>query len=69
LADAAGELKLLKSMTITGPSASLLKIDAGNGTDNLFNTGDGFRIFNVDDSAAGTDSPVTLLGLTLTGAT
>ena len=32
-------------VTITGPGQSLLKIDAGNGTDNTFATGDGFRMF------------------------
>ncbi|MEX0643070.1 MAG: Ig-like domain-containing protein, partial [Pirellulales bacterium] len=67
LADTPGELKLLKSMTITGPGASLLTIDAGDGADNTFNTGDGFRIFNVDDGNGVTTISATLTGLKLTG--
>ena len=34
-------------VTITGPGADQLTIDAGDGTDNTFGTGDGFRIFNI----------------------
>ncbi len=41
-------------------------IDAGDGTDNTFNTGDGFRVFNIDDGTA-TQIAVDLVGLTLTG--
>ncbi len=64
---AAGELSLLKAIKITGPGASLLTIDAGNGTDTEFNTGDGFRIFNIDDYDYNTNFLVTLTDLTLTG--
>jgi hypothetical protein len=67
LADAAGEFALMKSMTITGPGARLLTFDAGDGPDNNFNTGDGFRIFNISDGNAGSVSLVTIVGLTLTG--
>ncbi len=45
---------------------NVLTIDAGNGTDNTFNTGGGFRIFNIDDGTT-TEIAVTLRGLTHTG--
>ena len=55
-------------LTIDGDGEII--IDAGNGADDVFGTGDGFRIFNVDDnrgdSVDAIDS-VTLIGLTLTG--
>jgi hypothetical protein len=62
----AQQLNLLRSVTITGPGAGLVTIDGGDGADGIFNTGDGFRIFNIDDGA-GSDSPVTITGLRLTG--
>ena len=55
------------SLTITGAGANLLTIDAGNGTDDEFDTGDGFRIFNINDGDNGNQIDVTLSGLTLTG--
>ena len=61
-----GELEITEALTINGPGQELLTLDAGDGTDNTFNTGDGFRIFNIDDGAA-TEIAVTLRGLTLTG--
>ncbi|MCA9232087.1 MAG: hypothetical protein KDA57_15670 [Planctomycetales bacterium] len=54
------------AVTITGPGAALLTIDAGDGTDNTFNTGDGYRIFNIDDGT-GALIDVEISGLTLTG--
>jgi CSLREA domain-containing protein len=54
------------AVTITGPGANLLTINAGNGTDSTFNTGDGYRIFNLDDGTA-TQIAVQISGLTLTG--
>ena len=53
-------------LTITGPGQTLLTLDAGNGTDNLPGTGDGFRIFNINDGT-GDLIDVTLTGLTLSG--
>ncbi|TWU51875.1 choice-of-anchor Q domain-containing protein [Rubripirellula reticaptiva] len=55
------------ALTISGPGANLLTIDAGDGTDNTFDTGDGFRIFNIDDSNNGSHINVAVSGLTLTG--
>ncbi|WP_148073081.1 choice-of-anchor Q domain-containing protein [Bythopirellula goksoeyrii] len=59
------EMRITDSLTITGPGQDLLTLDAGDGIDNIFNTGDGFRIFNID--ASGSQIDVTLSGLTLTG--
>ncbi len=65
--DIASQLPTItESVTITGPRANLLSIDAGNGTDNVFNTGDGYRIFNIDGGTA-TEIDVELRGLTLSG--
>lgn len=50
------------ALTITGPGASLLTIDAGDGADNTFATGDGYRIFDINSNI-----DVTLSGITLTG--
>ena len=55
------------AVTITGPGADLLTIDAGNGTDGQFNTNDGFRIFNINDGDDNNEIDVELSGLTLTG--
>ena len=52
-------------LTITGPGADLLTLDAGDGTDNLPATGDGYGIFLVANSTAIID--VAISGLTLTG--
>lgn len=49
------ELAITKPLTITGPGAALLKIDANNAS----------RIFNVDDGG-GTSIDVAISGLTLT---
>jgi hypothetical protein len=60
-----GELSISQSVTI---DASMLQdgitIDAGNGADSMFGTGDGTRIFNI---TGGSSTLVTLNGLTLTG--
>jgi CSLREA domain-containing protein len=55
------------ALTINGPGADLLTINAGNGADNTFGTGDGFRIFNIEDGDDLTQIDVTISGLTLTG--
>ena len=54
-------------LTITGPGQDLLTLDAGRGTDNLLGTGDGFRIFNLDDGDSGNNINVSLSGMALTG--
>ena len=53
-------------VNITGPGAAFLTLDAGDGTDNTFGTGDGYRIFNIDDGNI-PQIDVTISGLTLTG--
>jgi hypothetical protein len=62
-----GELVVNKDLTISGPGADLLTIDAGDGTDGIFDTYDGVRIFNVDDGNSDNFIDVELTGLTLTG--
>jgi hypothetical protein len=62
-----GQLAITDSLTIDGYGADLLTIDAGHGADGEFATGDGFRIFNVDDGKFNTTSQVEINGLTLTG--
>ena len=67
LLQALGELTITDEVTIDASSlAAGLTIDAGDGTDGVFNTKDGFRIFNINDGM-GADIPVQLVNLTLTG--
>jgi len=54
-------------ISILGPGAELLTIDAGGGTDGEIGNGDGFRIFNIDDDNDGSNIDVSISGLTLTG--
>jgi hypothetical protein len=54
------------ALTITGPGANLLTINAGNGTDDLPGTTDGYRVFNIDNGSASLIN-VAISGLTLTG--
>ena len=62
-----GELGIADALTIDATSlASGLTIDAGDGTDNVFGTGDGYRIFNIDDGS-GNLIDVQISGLMLTG--
>ena len=68
LDDLLGEMSITNEVIIDATAlAGGFTIDAGNGTDNTFSTGDGYRIFNVDDGAAGTVLDVELRGLTLSG--
>ena len=57
---------ITSNISIEGPGANLLTLNAGNGSDNTFATGDGYRIFNIDDSTADLIE-VSLSGLTITG--
>ncbi|MCI0492873.1 MAG: hypothetical protein L0Z07_08045, partial [Planctomycetes bacterium] len=62
-----GELAITEALTITGPGAAMLTVDAsGNDPTPLVDDGLGSRIFNINDGVAG-DSPVTISGLTITG--
>ena len=54
------------ALTITGPGANLLSIDAQAGGDNVFD-GNGFRIFEVSDGDSSSSIDVSISGLTLTG--
>ena len=54
------------ALTITGPGANLLSIDAQAGGDNVFD-GNGFRIFEVSDGDSSSSINVSISGLTLTG--
>ena len=54
------------ALTITGPGANLLTIDAQGGGDNVLD-GDGFRIFEVSDGESSNLVDVSISGLTLTG--
>jgi hypothetical protein len=63
-----GELAIRDDLTINGPSANLLTIDAGgNDPTSATNNGDGSRVFNIDNGDSGTLIDVELIGLTLTG--
>ncbi len=63
-----GELKITDSLTITGPGAALLTIDAsGNDPTPELNNGDGTRAFNLDDGMPGVVLNVALTGLRITG--
>jgi hypothetical protein len=64
-----GELLINKSLTINGPGANLLTIDAsGNDPTPEENNGDGSRVMRIDDSSFNTTLDVMISGLTLTGA-
>jgi len=62
-----GEILINKNLTILGPGANLLTIDAsGSDPTPAVNNGDGSRIFHVDDGGSGLID-VIISGLTLTG--
>lgn len=68
LNQALGELHITDSLTIDASSlAGGLTIDAGDGADGIFGTGDGIRIFNIDDGLVGATIDVVVTSLTLTG--
>ena len=63
-----GELKITDSLTIDGPGADLLTIDAsGNDATPGANNGDGSRVFDADDGDGVASIDVALSGLRLTG--
>ena len=62
-----GEMLIDKELTIDGPGADLLIIDAGDGVDDIFATGDGHRIFRIDDGDINNAVQVDLQDITLTG--
>jgi predicted outer membrane repeat protein len=62
-----GELLISNNLTINGPGASLLTIDAsGNDPSPNVNNGNGSRVFHITD-AADTLKEITIRNLTLTG--
>jgi len=63
-----GELKITDDVSILGPSAELLTIDAtGNDPTPNVNNGDGSRILNIAGSIRPPQLVVTMSGLSLTG--
>jgi predicted outer membrane repeat protein len=63
-----GQLVINKSLTITGPGATLLTIDAsGNDPSPTVNNGNGSRVFHVDDGVS-SRSNVFIRRLNITGA-
>jgi CSLREA domain-containing protein len=63
-----GELVITDSLTINGPGASLLTIDAsGNDPTPDENNADGSRVFLIDDGLRGNRFSAEVRGLTLTG--
>jgi len=60
------QLTITNSVTIGGLGANLLTIDAQGGGDNVLD-GNGFRIFEVNDSDANNSIEVSISGLTLSG--
>ena len=63
-----GELKITDSLTIHGPGANLLTVDAsGNDPTPDANNGDGSRVFDFDDSNAGTQLAMAISDLKITG--
>jgi len=63
-----GELRITDSLTITGPGANLLTIDAsGSDPTPATKNGDGARIFNIDNGNNSTFLDVSVSGVCLTG--
>lgn len=61
-----GELLITESTTIDASSVGGVVVDAGHGLDELPATGDGVRVFNIDDSST-VKKDVVFIGLTVTG--
>jgi parallel beta-helix repeat protein len=63
-----GQLTISKSLTINGPGAELLTIDAsGNDPTPDVNNGDGSRVFVLNDANSSALSSASISGVTLTG--
>ncbi|MEZ6072942.1 MAG: choice-of-anchor Q domain-containing protein [Pirellulales bacterium] len=63
-----GELVIDKALTVSGPGANLLTVDAsGNDPTPEENNGDGSRVFRVDDGLEDQQIDVRIAGLTVTG--
>jgi hypothetical protein len=63
-----GQLAITKNLTITGPGAELLTIDAsGSDPTPTAKNGDGSRVLEISDGASHTLIDVKLFGLSLTG--
>ncbi len=62
-----GELAITDVVTINGPGAELLTVDAAGNDLNPDVFGDGSRIFNVDNNNSAISIGVEIRGLTLTG--
>ncbi len=62
-----GELTVTTPLTIIGPGADRLTIDADNGIDQFPGSQDGFRLFNIDDGDDTQQIDVLFAGLTLSG--
>jgi hypothetical protein len=60
------QLTINKNLTISGPGANLLTINAFDPTP-ATKTGDGSRVFTIDDASSTTLRDVSISGLTLTG--
>ncbi len=68
LDDLLGELKISGDLIIDASNLpNRLTVNAGHGPDSTPGTGDGMRIFNIDDGDDLTDSSVEIHGLTLIG--
>ncbi len=67
LALALDHLFINKNLTINGPGANLLTIDAGHGADGVPRTGDGSRVFFITDHDPSSSLNVTISGVTITG--
>jgi CSLREA domain-containing protein len=61
-----GDLAITDSLTVTGPGAALLSIDA-SGNKVRSQSGKGSRVFSIDDGDATTKLTISMSGLTLTG--
>jgi predicted outer membrane repeat protein/parallel beta-helix repeat protein len=60
------ELTITDSLTINGPGDELLTIDA-SGNDTTTDSGNGSRLFSIDDGDISTKLPMSISGLALTG--
>ena len=60
-----GQLLVRSEMSIEGAGSELLTINAGHGTDGMPDTGDGFRVFRIENTLVRIE--VTVHGVTITG--